>query len=187
MSRKMIELSMPDGAIFHIPLRFVAEHRAKYYSERDGGTSEHIAANFIEEVAWVMEDEFEAIDWMQNSMKWEDLAPVAVRKSPATPPHYAEWFRNSHNKIVEESNLHTSPIEINEGNNEVTHRSVRFTDDRDEHMWIIFHIENNEQAHAMIALQSSKEYGLNLLTLPEIISELQRTQADLEAFNSRKS
>ena len=94
---KMIELKMPDGSAWHIPQRFVALHRARYYSERDSGTGDEIAATFKEEVEYAMEDDAEAQDWLQNNMNWSHVAVVAqhIHQPPATQAQYQKWFINA--------------------------------------------------------------------------------------------
>lgn len=74
---KFIQCNTPKGQ-FHIPLQKVAEHRADYYAcEVDGyakGSGEYNA-----EVDWVMDDSFEAIDWLINNTDWSDWEPIAEK------------------------------------------------------------------------------------------------------------
>lgn len=73
---KTIEID-DNGHVWHVPLQFIAEHRAKYYAERDEDTT------FQEEVDFVLGDDYEGIDWMQNNMNFEDYWSVAVKvKTP---------------------------------------------------------------------------------------------------------
>jgi hypothetical protein len=59
------------GYVWHVPLQFVANHRAAVYAN-DPDTTESY------EIAFVMDDDYEGIDWFQNNMNWEDVASVAV-------------------------------------------------------------------------------------------------------------
>jgi len=67
---KVILINTPKGQ-YHLPLRYVAEHRANYYAcEVDGeqaGSDE-----WQSEVDWVMDDDYEAIDWLINNTDWVD-------------------------------------------------------------------------------------------------------------------
>jgi len=67
---KIIVIDTPKGQ-FHLPLQKVAEHRADYYAcEVDG--HEKNSTEWKEEVDWVMEDDFEGIDWLINNSDWEE-------------------------------------------------------------------------------------------------------------------
>lgn len=67
---KVIKINTPDGQ-YTLPLKKVAEHRADYYVvERRGHSKE--SDNYKEEVEWVMNDDFEGIDWLINNTNYED-------------------------------------------------------------------------------------------------------------------
>lgn len=66
---KVIKCNTPNGQ-FQIPLKLVAENRANYYAKKDG--VEIGSQDYKEEVDWVMEDDFEGIDWLLNNTNWED-------------------------------------------------------------------------------------------------------------------
>ena len=74
---KMIEID-DNGHVWNVPLQFIADHRAKYYAERDDDTTHQ------EEVDFVIDDDYEGIDWMQNNMNFEDYAGVAVKVQTPT-------------------------------------------------------------------------------------------------------
>ena len=74
---KVIKCNTPNGQ-FQIPLKLVAENRADYYSvEVDG--NEKGSQEWQEEVDWVMEDDFEGIDWLLNNTNWEDWQDSATK------------------------------------------------------------------------------------------------------------
>ena len=71
---KTIEID-DNGHVWHVPLQFIAEHRAN--ADRDSDTT------FQEEVDFVLDDDYEGIDWMLNNMSFEDYASAAVKvKTP---------------------------------------------------------------------------------------------------------
>ena len=53
-------------AIYKLPLEVVAKHRADYYVKERG-------ANYLDEVKFVSEDDYEGEDWFKNSMNEEDF------------------------------------------------------------------------------------------------------------------
>jgi len=63
---KVIKMNTPDGQ-YTLPLVKVAEHRAnEYYDPNLKGMQ------WDEEVAYVMEDDFEGIDWLVNNTNYKD-------------------------------------------------------------------------------------------------------------------
>ncbi len=59
------------GFAWVVPLSVVADHRAKYYAERDKDTT------YQEEFDFVIGDDFEGLDWFANNMDWDDVAEHA--------------------------------------------------------------------------------------------------------------
>jgi|LakMenEpi03Aug12_release.lakeMendotaPanAssembly.Ray.scaffolds.fasta_scaffold87418_7 hypothetical protein len=74
---KVIIINTPKGQ-YQIPLQIVAEERANYYAcEVDG--HEKNSDEWQEEVDWVMNDDYEAIDWLLNNYEWEDWLDSAEK------------------------------------------------------------------------------------------------------------
>ena len=74
---KVIIINTPKGQ-YQIPLQIVAEERANYYTyEVDG--HEKNSDEWQEEVDWVMNDNYEAIDWLLNNYEWEDWSDSAEK------------------------------------------------------------------------------------------------------------
>uniref|UniRef100_UPI004055E446 hypothetical protein n=1 Tax=Roseivirga sp. TaxID=1964215 RepID=UPI004055E446 len=74
---KVIKCNTPKGQ-FQIPLKLVAENRADYYAvEVDG--NEKGSQEWQEEVDWVMNDNYEGIDWLLNNTNWEDWQDSAAK------------------------------------------------------------------------------------------------------------
>lgn len=63
MKVKVIKINTPDGQ-YTLPLIKVAEHRADYYNDNDPARNEAIE--------FMMEDNYEGIDWIMNNTDWED-------------------------------------------------------------------------------------------------------------------
>ena len=62
---KVIKMNTPDGQ-YILPLIEVAKNKAKHYVPSEENTS------FEDEVNFVMEDDFEGIDWLLNNTNYED-------------------------------------------------------------------------------------------------------------------
>ena len=67
----------PKGQ-YSIPLLPIAEHRADYYATEVDGHEKN-SPEWQEEVDWVMNDNFEAIDWLLNNSDWEDWESIAIK------------------------------------------------------------------------------------------------------------
>lgn len=72
---KNLILQYRNGAEWAIPIHNIADHRAKYYAEKDPTTT------YQEEYDYVISDDHEAIDWFLNNMNWEDIDHVAVEQT----------------------------------------------------------------------------------------------------------
>lgn len=79
---KVIEIN-DAGFVWHVPLRAVADHRARYYAEKDPDTT------YQEEFDYVMDDHGEGLDWFWNNMDFREVADEAslvsvpaVKKEP---------------------------------------------------------------------------------------------------------
>lgn len=59
-------------AIYNLPLRIVAENRAKYYAEKD-------PKEYDSEYKFTMEDDYEGIDWLQGNMDLDDYQEHLVK------------------------------------------------------------------------------------------------------------
>jgi len=91
---KIIELSFEDGVKWHIPLEFVAKHRADYYK-----TKKEDDFNYQEEVDFVMGDDYEGEDWLKNNMNAEEFEQVLEVIQPDTPQE-RDWC-NAESQIIE--------------------------------------------------------------------------------------
>ena len=92
---KIIELTFEDGEVWQIPLDIIANHRADYYQSK--GEPDF---NYEEEVAFVMNDDYEGQDWLQNNMDYEDFKDY-VTIIPNTKPQTKDWI-NAESEIKEE-------------------------------------------------------------------------------------
>ena len=82
---KVIEFEFEDGEKWHIPLEFVAKHRADYYQ-----TKNEKDFDYHKEVSFVMNDDYEGEDWLKNNMDLADFEKVLI-KIPAEIPPERDW------------------------------------------------------------------------------------------------
>lgn len=68
---KNIVINTPKGQ-YQFPLELVARDRANYYDSREPGS-------YQEEYDYIMEDNFEGIDWLLNNMDWADVEGHATK------------------------------------------------------------------------------------------------------------
>ena len=70
MSKKII-INTPKGQ-YELPLKVVAEDRATWYEPDDNQA-------YQEQVDYVMDNNFEGIDWLLNNMDWVFVKAFAVK------------------------------------------------------------------------------------------------------------
>ena len=95
---KVIEVTMSNGDVWEVDAEAVADHRISHY--RENHTDEPNWEK--EEREWLMSDDYELIDWMQNNMDWADIEPHADKIEDGESEDWFIEFINSDMKIVGE-------------------------------------------------------------------------------------
>lgn len=93
---KVIRIQTPDGE-YTLPLIKVAEHRADEYEDRQLRPTD-----WKEEIDFVMDDNFEGIDWLLNNTdyeEWEDDTTKINSTARVTLKDF--WTRTEDFDIVE--------------------------------------------------------------------------------------
>lgn len=73
---KHLQITMPDGSKWAVPVEVIAMNRATYYAKNDGITVEE---SLNKDTYPLFEsDEFEIEDWAANNMNWSDVEHLAV-------------------------------------------------------------------------------------------------------------
>jgi hypothetical protein len=91
----IIQIKLSDGTLWQIPLKFVAEHRAKYYDQKSPGC-------FEKEIGFVMTFPVEGVDWLQNNMDLEDFRKALKVIQPENAElKYVDWA-NAPMEIIED-------------------------------------------------------------------------------------
>lgn len=76
MVDKVIRINTPKGQ-YDLDLMLIAQDRAKYYANKEG--FKEFSEEWQDEIDFVMEDDFEGIDWLVNNHNWEDFEKEAVK------------------------------------------------------------------------------------------------------------
>jgi len=70
---KKLVITMEDNSKWSVPVRVIAENRAKYYQSKSDLSFESCMEAAIE----YFEDEYEIEDWAANNMNWSDVEDIA--------------------------------------------------------------------------------------------------------------
>lgn len=95
---KRVEVEMPDGSLWHVPLEAVARHRAEHYADEFGGVEESLREDTV---PLFLDDPSEAIDWAANNMDWADVAASAERIAPPPELDFQEGWVNGKKRVVD--------------------------------------------------------------------------------------
>lgn len=102
MQDTLVRVTMPDGSVWDIPARPIAEDRARYYAKKDidAGCATDFDAVFAKEVAYALEEDdgCEIVDWMRNNMDWPFDGAAMI--TPPTPVDYASAWNDSTTRVV---------------------------------------------------------------------------------------
>jgi len=91
---KVIKMNTPDGQ-YTLPLQKVAEHRANEYTDKTN-------PSWKEEVDFVMNDDFEGIDWLVNNTNYEDWEDETTKlNSDVKVTHDDFWGSSEDFEILE--------------------------------------------------------------------------------------
>lgn len=95
--KKYLVFQFPYGERWGLPLEEVAKSRAEYYAKVDKDTT------YQEEFDYVLNDDYEAVDWYKNNTDPEDFTGKFVQLEKPKVPHLFARFR-------EETERETYPI-----------------------------------------------------------------------------
>lgn len=78
-----LEIKLPDGSVWGVPVMTIAKDRAANYAAEFGGSVER---SLVEDTIPLFEaDDFEIQDWAENNMNWSDVSADATRIRPPDP------------------------------------------------------------------------------------------------------
>lgn len=96
MKEKMIEVTMPDLSIWHVPAKVVAANRAAYYADKGD--------DYDGEFDFAMGDEYTLLDWAAGNMNWPDVEGQARKvrdRAPLDAGDFQEGWVNGDKRLVE--------------------------------------------------------------------------------------
>ena len=96
---KKIICNTPKGQ-FSIPLQLIAEHRADYYAVVVDGHEKN-SPEWNSEVRFVMEDDYEAIDWLLNNTDWVEWKDHATKLNEKVMVTDEDFWRRSDDFTIE--------------------------------------------------------------------------------------
>lgn len=96
---KVITINTPDGQ-YQLPLIKVAEDRAEFYADKDG--FEVGSMEWDEEIEFVMNDNYEGLDWLLNNSDFEDWEHALTKVSDEVKTLDEDFWFESDNFEIEE-------------------------------------------------------------------------------------
>lgn len=103
MGEKQLHVTMPDGSVWTVPARLVAEKRATFYAEKRTGATKGVVdeQEYREEFELTMSNPHVLIDWAKDNMNWEDVAAEAMQVNGPPAPDYQEGWVNGPMAVVD--------------------------------------------------------------------------------------
>ena len=104
---KYLQIIMPNGERWAVPISIIAANRATYYADKDakreGLTKEERDKLYEEEYNYTIEDELEIYDWAPNNMDWVDVKDHAVELGveKMSERGYQEGWVNGEKTIID--------------------------------------------------------------------------------------
>ena len=106
MTEKYLRVTMEDGSKWDVPVKIIAESRARYYAEKETGekNGEDFEKIFNEEVEYALDEDFDydVIDWAGNNMNWSDVKDVAVKVSIMKVDFQEGWVNGDKEVVTKE-------------------------------------------------------------------------------------
>ena len=93
MEEQKLIIKFSNGEVYEVPASSIAEARTDYYMKVDG--YERLSEDWKKEFQYVMNNENELLDWVQNNMDWSDLKGAARKVEPKDSFDYDEEFFNA--------------------------------------------------------------------------------------------
>ena len=104
---KCLQVTMPNGERWVVPISIIAKDRATYYAnkdaEKEGLSGTERDERYEEEYDLAMEDSLEIYDWAPNNMNWVDVKDYAtfIGSEKLSDRDYQEGWVNGEKKIID--------------------------------------------------------------------------------------
>ncbi len=96
---KKLRVTMPDGSKWDVPVSVIANDRAKFYADEQGGSVELSLKK--DTIPLFEENEYEIEDWASNNMNWSEVETRAVMFSGPSMSDYRGGWVNGDKEIVD--------------------------------------------------------------------------------------
>lgn len=94
IEKPYMTIEMPDGCVWAVPIKLIANRYADYYEKRDKDYSKQQHFDIA------MEDDYLLKDWAANNMHWKDLSPYAVELESPRITDFEEGLCNGAKEVV---------------------------------------------------------------------------------------
>lgn len=101
---KYYVVEMPDQSKWAIPVRIIAESRARYFAEADEISFEESLNN--DTASLFASDDYEIHDWAANNMNWKDVKNQAIQVQQPDID-YDDGWANGDYEVVEQPKADT--------------------------------------------------------------------------------
>ena len=113
---RVLEITMPDGSRWNVPVETVARNHAEYYASFEtGGDVEKCLREHS--LPLLMADPLELHDWASGNMNWTDVAgvafPAAGKAKPAVDTFQEGWVNGGYRVLDVESGIAVAPDAAN--------------------------------------------------------------------------
>lgn len=95
---KMLEIEMPDGSKWGVPVEIIARDRAKYYAHEFDGDIERSMAE--DTIPLFDGDDYTVEDWASNNMNWSEVQSQAVKIQDPEIDYQEGWI-NGEKRVIE--------------------------------------------------------------------------------------
>jgi hypothetical protein len=94
MSNKVLRVEMSDGSLWDIPIDFIANNMANYYSRNNPN-------KFDEEYQKAIDDNSKLIEHAENNMNWSDVSRIAKLHKTGSIDYQDGWV-NGKKQIIKQ-------------------------------------------------------------------------------------
>jgi len=102
IDEKFLRVTMPDGSKWDVPVKKIAENRARYYMKDPELVT--FKKSYNEDTIPLFEsDPYEITDWASNNMNWKDVVAFArkVESHQMADSDFQEGWINGDQEVVE--------------------------------------------------------------------------------------
>ena len=92
---------MPDGSKWSVCARYIAEHRARYYTDLDKEAGRESDTMFGDEVTHALNNHDTLMDWAANNMNWFDVSRYATLVKDISNTDFQEGWVNGEKEVIE--------------------------------------------------------------------------------------